>query len=76
MDVIFDFDFTLLPEESTVEVLKIALENDKQRPILMQRLAEIAPKALVGKASFAENLFMLQMARRVRKSHQTVRRTQ
>lgn len=69
MDVIFDFDFTLLPEESTVEVLKIALENDKQRPILMQRLAEIAPKALVGKASFAENLFMLQMARRVRKNH-------
>ena len=69
MDVIFDFDFTLLPEESTVEVLKIALENDPQRPMLMQRLADIAPRALAGKASFGENLFMLQMARRVRKGH-------
>lgn len=69
MDVIFDFDFTLLPEESTVEVLKIALENDKQGPIFMQRLADIAPRALAGKASLAENLFMLKMARRVRKNH-------
>lgn len=69
MDVIFDFDCTLLPEESTVEVLKIALEADPQRAALMQRLADIAPRALIGKASFTENLFMLQMARRVRKAH-------
>ncbi|WAT01889.1 HAD family hydrolase [Rouxiella chamberiensis] len=69
MDVIFDFDFTLLPEESTVEVLKLALAAEPDRDILMQRLADIAPKALAGKASFAENLFMLQMARRVRKAH-------
>jgi len=69
MDVIFDFDFTLMPEESTVEVLKLALAADAQRAALMQRLADIAPRALAGKASLAENLFMLQMARRIKRSH-------
>ncbi|WP_017346564.1 HAD family hydrolase [Pantoea sp. A4] len=69
MDVIFDFDFTLIPEESTVEVLKIALEEDPQREQIMQQLADIAPRTLIGKASAGEYLFMLKMARRVTRSH-------
>lgn len=69
MDVIFDFDYTLLPEESTVEVLKIALEDDPQQPFFFQKLAEIAPRALTGKATLAECLFMLKIARRVRRQH-------
>ncbi|WP_038178423.1 HAD family hydrolase [Vibrio rhizosphaerae] len=62
MNVIFDFDNTLLPEESTVEVLKIALRHKKGGDDTMRYLAEIAPRAFAGRATWQEKLIMLRTA--------------
>ncbi|MDW6003885.1 HAD-IB family phosphatase [Vibrio mangrovi] len=70
MNVIFDFDNTLLPEESTVEVLKIALSHKKGGHETMQYLADIAPRAFAGKSTWQEKLLMLKTAMSV--TRQTV----
>ncbi|WAT06641.1 hypothetical protein O1V64_12165 [Rouxiella badensis] len=73
MDVIFDFDFTLMPEESTVEVLKLALAADAQRAALMQRLADIAPRVSGRQSEFGgKPLHATNGKENQKKPHQTV----
>lgn len=67
--VIFDFDQTLLPGESTVEVIKLSLEGCQDAPQVIQRLAHIAPKALAGQASLAELLTLMKIIPRIRREH-------
>lgn len=69
MNVIFDFDYTLLAEESTVEVLNIALESHSDRRTLQARLKVIAPRALAGKTTWRELLYLYWMATRIRQVH-------
>lgn len=67
--VIFDFDQTLVPTESTVEVLKLAVEGLPDGKKYLERLAMIAPKALAGVATFRELSELMVAITRIRKSH-------
>lgn len=69
IDVIFDFDHTLVAHESTVEVLKSALQYCPQATARLARLAVIAPKALSGNASIRELLSLMSVVTHVRASH-------
>jgi HAD superfamily phosphoserine phosphatase-like hydrolase len=67
--VIFDFDHTLVADESTVEVLKLAIEDSKAAPAILEKLAVIAPRALQGKASPREWLTLMTIVLHVRATH-------
>lgn len=69
IDVIFDFDHTLIDHESTVEVLKCALQACPKSSARLDQLAQIAPKALSGKASIRELLSLMSVVTHVRTSH-------
>lgn len=69
VDVIFDFDFTLVDHESTVEVLKAALYDSPDSARRLERLAQIAPKALSGRASIGELLSLMSVVTHVRTHH-------
>lgn len=69
VDVIFDFDFTLVDHESTVEVLKAALFDSPDSAKRLERLAHIAPKALSGRASIGELLSLMSVVTHVRAHH-------
>lgn len=69
VDVIFDFDYTLVNHESTVEVLNAALHECPNRAERLDRIARIAPKALSGKASIGELLSLMRVVTHVRTHH-------
>jgi len=69
VDIIFDFDYTLVDHESTVEVLKAALHDHPDSAERLERIARIAPKALSGKASIGELLKLMSVATHVRAHH-------
>jgi len=69
VNVIFDFDYTLLPEESTVEILKLSLQARSDKNLLLAKLADIAPRALAGRANFKELFFLYRMTTHIRHSH-------
>ena len=67
--VIFDFDQTLVPTESTVDVLRLAVEAQPNGERYLKRLALIAPKALAGVATFRELVELMTAITRIRKAH-------
>lgn len=69
VNVIFDFDYTLVNHESTVAVLKSALNDCPNSAQRLDRLAQIAPKALSGQASVRELLSLMSVATHVRAHH-------
>lgn len=68
VNVIFDFDHTLLPEESIVEILKLSFQSRSNRDFLLSKLACTAPRALAGVATFKELFFLYRMTTRIRQS--------
>ncbi|WP_254283673.1 HAD family phosphatase [Pseudomonas sp. SBB6] len=67
--VIFDFDQTLLPGESTVQVLELSLQFHDNAAQRLQKLASIAPRALAGNASAKELMTLLSMVPTLRRTH-------
>ncbi|MFZ4831980.1 HAD-IB family phosphatase [Rouxiella sp. Mn2063] len=65
--VVFDFDLTLLPEESSLEVLNLALTGHKHERQFRAKLAEINAES--GKVRPAHITSILALMRTIHKSH-------
>lgn len=67
LNIIFDFDLTLISHESVLEVLNMSLKNQDDH--LYQDVAGIGERAMSGDVSFREIWLILKAVRSIRRNH-------
>ena len=67
--VFIDFDYTLVPEESTAQIMQYALEDHQERTKIMAQLNQMGPKTSAGEITTSEIWPLMKAATLVKKQH-------